>query len=893
MRCQLCNFRPEDDEFDEFHKGSAEHRFNWALYLFNNKRETICKNRRGVTVRVMFASSNSYGFSGEFDKQGRYSLGLSPEMMRDQNNHLQFECLIENSEKHGPVIITYAGILYPHSAMSMKDPPNNFLDNRKFVQLNPGAKYKIMVMLNLEDTIISNFKIPIYFAFQTEGKETFGIARSIVVGVYDSVETPNQEMKKSPFTRKPWENDVQVVPCGNQRGAFEGIFEIPAEYSKALKYGLDKRYTQYDVLQQIRRKMHPDHLTKENYADFLSILLWLDEVACTIGLSCYNMENVNLEYVDPDKLKLEVPGLAEKRPSVIVGDTIEIRIHKDHTAYQGVITMVADNYVLIGDVNDICLNHVRNFPDIEMDVRFVLGRINYERMHQGVRQVVLNNYVRHLFPDNSLATARRRSIAQDIEISRNEFYNRDVYINEEQRTAVLKIVNNSSRGAPYIVYGPPGTGKTMTLIEAIMQLKRTSTKRILVCAPANAACNMLAEKLIEYDCTEKELKRVMSKTAELKSLHPALVPYSNVLLNEDGDADVLPVTAEELTRYRVVVMTLIRAGMYTRQYHPDVVFIDEAAQPSEAEVCCAIGLLLDSKQLVLGGDPKQLGPVSNSKVCQKFGYDQSIVERLMARPPYKSKNADFITMLKLSYRSHPTILRLPNEMFYEGLLKTVSVLAGNDPVARIFLYPLATNNAKRRKRDCVDAAIEFCSVVAKERREGRSPSYYNDRELQMVVRYVRALVALPGADVKPSEIGVITPYIRQVYKILDALKRDFSQVEVGTTEAFQGREKRVIVLSTVRSQEDLLLYDSKYKLGFVKNEKRFNVAITRAKSKLIVVGNPMVLATDDKWLRLIDACQNLGTYGGAPFVRRTEEVRDDIVSRIDKLHLEKDRKHRH
>lgn len=151
--------------------------------------------------------------------------------------------------------------------------------------------------------------------------------------------------------------------------------------------------------------------------------------------------------------------------------------------------------------------------------------------------------------------------------------------------------------------------------------------------------------------------------------------------------------------------------------------------------------------------------------------------------------------------------------------------AAQDPVANTFVYhKLPGLNKKRNKNQILKGkAIEFCAVLSKEQREGRSPSYFNVEEMQMVLKYVQALTNLQldeNYKVTANQIGVVTPYIRQAYKIRYLLtQHNFADVEIGTTETFQGREKRIIIISTVRAQHDLLLHDKKYNLGFVRNEK--------------------------------------------------------------------------
>jgi superfamily I DNA and/or RNA helicase len=136
-----------------------------------------------------------------------------------------------------------------------------------------------------------------------------------------------------------------------------------------------------------------------------------------------------------------------------------------------------------------------------------------------------------------------------------------------------------------------------------------------------------------------------------------------------------------------------------------------------------------------------------------------------------------------------------------------------------------------------------------------------------VVNYVDLLVNQSRPAIKPQDIGIITPYARQAQKIRQLLKHlNFDEIKVGSVETFQGQERRVIIISTVRAESELLSVDRKYNLGFVSNEKRFNVAVTRAKSLLIVVGSPSVLATDEKtWRPFLRYCKDNHAWAGQPW----------------------------
>lgn len=882
MDCPLCDI---NEECDDEHSQSALHRFNYALHDFNQSKTHLAGNRHGIQIDVEVIPLNGFKYDMAYNRNKRnYYLQMNPERFEKHNYQLKFSCKIKNVRtKHDdPLILVYYDVLYPSENFTMYDPNENPGFKK---ELLPGAAYTTEVHLNLDASHVSNYKIPVYFTFQTKSTEkekmkSFSISRCIIVAIHDELIMHQEILEASPFTHQKWEKCTVIPPRKNFR--MPDTWPIPPKYYWTLFWGLKKDFGT-GILQEIQRKLEPGYVTPENYAEFFHILLWLEEMCVAVGLSCYNMENVKLRYKAGDVLELFVPGLAEKRPSVVKGDLIEIKAHGDHTSYQGIIQRLADRSVDIFFLDHDIIDQIKRNPDLEMDVRFILGRIHFERMHAGVEQVVENQYVNSLFPDKALA-AKPAKLAYNL--TEAELFNKQIYNNNEQRTAVINILNNTSKGAPYIVYGPPGTGKTVTLVEAIYQIKRLTNYKIMVCAPSNAACNMLTERLAEF-CKTNEMRRVMSENSDLASVHENIAPFCNIVIDEDGNKEVVPFRDSELKKYKIIVSTLVRAGKYNRIHHPDVVFIDEAAQAREPEACCAIALLKKGKQLILAGDPKQLGPVIHSDLCKEYKYDVSILERMMEFPIYQN-NTNYLSMLKLNFRSHPDILSFSNKFFYDNHLKPVSRQALNDPLSKMSIYEYIVHEKKVGIYG--GSAVEFCAVLAKEQREGRSPSYFNEREILLVLKFVQALVSLKFDKsehrVNPDEIGVVTPYIRQVYKIRDTLARHgFDQIDVGTTEAFQGREKRVIIMSTVRAQEDLLLVDKKYKLGFVKDDKRFNVAVTRAKSKLILIGNPNVLSTDKKFREVIRYTRSENTCCGAPFKDRTSKVRDDIVSKMQNLKL--------
>jgi helicase MOV-10 len=141
-----------------------------------------------------------------------------------------------------------------------------------------------------------------------------------------------------------------------------------------------------------------------------------------------------------------------------------------------------------------------------------------------------------------------------------------------------------------------------------------------------------------------------------------------------------------------------------------------------------------------------------------------------------------------------------------------------------------------------DFPIIFHGVQGRDLQEGDSPSWYNPDEVGLVKRWVEKLKGVRNKGVQSDHIGIITPYRRQVQRIQTSLQD--KAIKVASVEEFQGQERRIILISTVRSSAAHIQHDILHSLGFLKNEKRFNVAISRAKALLVIIGNPLILSKD-------------------------------------------------
>lgn len=436
--------------------------------------------------------------------------------------------------------------------------------------------------------------------------------------------------------------------------------------------------------------------------------------------------------------------------------------------------------------------------------------------------------------------------------------------------------------------------KTSTLVEAILQTIKAKgahpTARLLVCAPSNTATDLIVQRLAMY-ISPSEMIRIMAYSRDPETVAADVLKYTCYSSAEEGF--VIP-SADVMMQKQIVAITLSSGGKLPNAGfvgHFTHVFIDEAGHAIEPEALCFLSLLkgsmLDPPSVVLVGDPQQLGPIVRSELAKTFGLEMSFLERLSKRKAYSALtdptsagdqkyDSRLVTKLVRNYRSHPAILKLPSDLFYDGSLKACA-----DPLSSSVLEKW--EHLPKR-----GFPIIFHGVEGQDTREGSSPSWFNPEEATIVRDYVKLLVSDTRANrCKPEEIGVVTPYRKQVEKIRRLLGASgYSSCKVGTVEEFQGSERRVIIISTVRSSVKYIDIDHKHRLGFLASAKRFNVAITRAQALLIVVGNPHALMQDVNWKQFIKySCENGGYTGCQLSLSHGENVDDDLYKSLDCLAL--------
>ncbi|XP_044315485.1 putative helicase mov-10-B.2 isoform X2 [Drosophila rhopaloa] len=448
--------------------------------------------------------------------------------------------------------------------------------------------------------------------------------------------------------------------------------------------------------------------------------------------------------------------------------------------------------------------------------------------------------------------------------------NSTIYSNAEQLQAVQRIVAGPSPQGPYIVFGPPGTGKTTTIVEAILQLRlQQPGSRILVTAGSNSACDTIALKLCEYIHSNARLKDHFAHQEQPKSDHQLIRVFSRsihhkglksvpalLLKNSNCSKQVYEhLGVSHILQYGITVATLCTVGRLVtddlgKHNFFSHIFIDEAGASTEPEALIGIMGVKQTADchVILSGDHKQLGAVIKSNRAASLGLSQSLMERLLRSDCYKlDENGNYDrtlqTRLRRNYRSHPQIVGVFNELYYNGELiprapdEEVN-LAANWSLLPNPLFP-----------------IIFQATHGVTKREQNSTSSYNQLEANVLCWYVKRLLndgLGKGRTVSQEDIGIVAPYTAQGKLVTQLLQsQGHPNVEVGSVETYQGREKPIIIASLVRSFANM---------GFMRNPRRVNVLLSRAKSLLILVGNPVTLRHHRDFKTIINSCKLQGTY---------------------------------
>jgi len=407
--------------------------------------------------------------------------------------------------------------------------------------------------------------------------------------------------------------------------------------------------------------------------------------------------------------------------------------------------------------------------------------------------------------------------------------------------------------------------------EAVVRLvpsKQVSVpKHILLTAPSNAAVDEVISRLMHPETGGIVLadgKRWFPKVVRLGPNPRASVREWGLeaLVQAEpriGPEDIKAVKSRIIHRADIVATTLSCCGMgllADLQHGFDTVIIDEAAQA--VEVSTLIPLRYNCVRCILLGDEQQLPATVFSKLASTLNYQRSFFERLV-QTGLKPK------MLMTQYRMHPAIALFASTEFYESQLENAA----------------STTDRERRElgsgyEALPIAPLRFFNVNGQEQMDPQTNSTYNESEVDACLHIFTALVRLSGDEDLGSKVGIITLYNEQVGRLRDKFKKaGHRSVDISTVDGFQGREKEIIFVSCVRG-----INQSKT-IGFLKDLRRINVAITRARDALYIVGcaktlsNPQLPGTE-MWRKMVHMHKELGSYIelGVPQDRKKRKATD-------------------
>ncbi|PBQ31854.1 IGHMBP2 family helicase [Sphingobacteriaceae bacterium] len=497
---------------------------------------------------------------------------------------------------------------------------------------------------------------------------------------------------------------------------------------------------------------------------------------------------------------------------------------------------------------------------------------SYNEMQRALDQVIDAKYNR--------VAELREMIEGEIPLS-FEKINEDILIpqlNLSQNRAVRHVMSVNAIG---VVHGPPGTGKTTSLVQAI-RLTLQSEKQVLVCAPTNAAVDVLTEKLVELGIDVLRLGHPARMAEELLNSSMdgkiASSPYYKDIKNLRRNAEEYfrmagkykrtfgKEEAQQRTAYYTEAKNCIKEARLLEDFIVDelfktsqvicctpvtsthralakkrfnTLFFDEASQALEPMVWIP---LLKCKRLILSGDHFQLPPVVKSMEAKRGGLDQTLLDRCI-----EFKEA--VVLLNRQYRMNSAIMGFSNHYFYKN------ELIADETVAT---HVLVNDDSYLGK------SIEFIDTAGCSFDEIQNPetlSYWNPKEGEILFKHLQQLLLdySTHADLPALEIGVISPYkeqrewLKENISDLDLERSKLQNLSVKTIDGFQGEERDVIYISLVRSNE-------KHEIGFLNDLRRMNVAITRAKKKLVVIGDSATIGSSDFYQQFLEYCEKNGMY---------------------------------
>lgn len=467
------------------------------------------------------------------------------------------------------------------------------------------------------------------------------------------------------------------------------------------------------------------------------------------------------------------------------------------------------------------------------------------------------------------------------EFSTENYQSENSKLNKSQQQALQKIVSAKDIA---IVHGPPGTGKTTTFIEAIIETLKTE-KQVLVCSPSNTAVDVLTEKLAQRNVNVIRIgnparvsENLLNSTLDAKimahEMYKDLKAYRknaeeffrmaskykrNFGYNERqqkqllylearkilGEAKLLEdyILYEQLDKAQVITCTLVGAtNRYLKKKHFETVFIDEAAQALEPATWIPIS---KANRVIMAGDHHQLAPTVKSKSAEAAGLAITLFEKAAELP-------NVSVMLTTQYRMHQDIMQFSNEQFYKGNLIA-------DIQNKMHVLNADSQNT------LLNTPVEFIDTAGSgynETLNHETMSVSNRDEATLLVNHLNLLLQeyiKNNTTYNKLTIGIISPYKEQIILLDEILKetifdKDFLQnIKIKTIDGFQGQERDIMYISMVRS-------NNKNEIGFLSDTRRMNVALTRAKKKLVVIGDSATLGGNPFYEKFLNYIEKINAY---------------------------------
>ena len=454
-------------------------------------------------------------------------------------------------------------------------------------------------------------------------------------------------------------------------------------------------------------------------------------------------------------------------------------------------------------------------------------------------------------------------------------------LNDSQRAAVSHALGADHVG---LIHGPPGTGKTTTLVAIVQELVSTEG-RVLFCTPSNSAADLVTLRLAERNLRvvrtgnisrveddvlrhtldvqlaehpdAAQVKKLRQEAADIRKKAGRAKGRQKGLLYRDagrltGWAKQLEdrTLTHTLETAEVIVCTLVGAAASILAKHDfHTCIIDEAAQALEPANWIPI---LKANRVILAGDPFQLPPTVKSRQAEREGFNVTLLEKcivpdvaLKAGLPVTSNRAEKLesVLLQVQYRMNEPIMGYSNAYFYEGQLRAAELVAHRTLPS----VPLSASVV----------FIDTAGTGFEEKLHPQFKSRYNDGEIHLLIEHLLDLRGnIPPDEPLPS-VAIITPYREQVVRAEELVEdeprlRDFS-ITVNTVDGFQGRERDVVYVSLVRSND-------RQEIGFLADYRRMNVALTRARKYLIVIGDSATVGQYPFFAGLLSYVEGAGAY---------------------------------